>query len=457
MWDRKTGAATFALIFMVFAGHPAQAAEPPPVEAVDDATALVIFNKLGRDEPLFTDAHLAERLGERRDWTRVEVWRAPHLTDAALASLADMPDLRVLKLSTSAITDAGLEIIARMPALTTLEIMPAGKGLAATNAGVAALGTSPTLEAIALRIKHLDDTGLAGLAEAPRLRRLTLLNPNDALHISYTDPNRPHDWFIQDGVSRIKRPGLEALTRSGTLTHLHLEGAHITDEDAAVVARIPHLESLDWVFEKGHPADDGRFGDDFLRALALAPKLKELRLSAFMLQAGLEGIEALAERGQLTRLSLDILRLPPAQHDTLLAVIGRFPRLESLEIHQYSPKFTDDGFRRLAPLTAMKTFVCYAPEITDDALSTMDDWNDLATLRLEASKLTDALLRWAAKRPALRELTNTYSSRFTDAGLDAIGADSGLRFLKISGRFSRGKVDALKARLPQADIPLRGH
>jgi len=136
----------------------------------------------------------------------------------------------------------------------------------------------------------------------------------------------------------------------------------------------------------------------------------------------------------------------------MLEQIGRLTNLEHLDIHQYSPEFTDAGFQHLAPLTRMKTFKCYAPEITDGALSAMDGWNQLESLHMNASKLTDAQLRWAAGRPALRELVNNYTHNFTDAGLDALGPDSSLRLLEIGGLFTREKIDALNARLPELSI-----
>ena len=449
-----------SVAFALFMAHglfaAVRAAEPLfRDQAESDPTALVIRNKwpIGRNDPPFTDELFLEKLRERRDWTRVESWGTPRLTGAILEPLAELPDLRVLKLSTSDIDDAGLETIAKMPALKVFEIAPSGAGLAATNTGIAALGRSSSLEEVTLRIKLLDDFGLAGIAAAPRLRRLALLNPDNFMHIYHRD--RPHEWVAEYGVSRVTRAGLEALTQSRMLTHLRLESANITDEDAAVVARIPNLKSLEWAADAGTVRTRLRFGDDFFRALAQAPNLEELRLSNFLLQVGPEGVKALAERGRLTRLNLGILRLPPDQHDFMLGLIGRFPNMEHLDLYQSSPAYSDEGFRQLAPLVKMASFRCAAPKITEEALQVMNDWNRLESLHLDASLINDALLWWAAGRPALRHLSNRYAINVTDAGLDALGPDCALVSLSLGGQFSRESVDALKARLPRLKAELR--
>jgi Leucine-rich repeat (LRR) protein len=181
------------------------------------------------------------------------------ISDAGLArSLAELTELRELRLCGDSIGDAGLTFLRRFDNLRTLELC-SGR---LTDAGLAQLGTLRALEVLTLRCPSVTGGGLSHLSELKSLQKLTLggsgLTVAGMAHIR--DLTQISECHLEgDGISNdmlrgfegnttleslelqcdsIGDAGLEHLKGMTNLESLYLSGRHITD------AGLEHLKQL---------------------------------------------------------------------------------------------------------------------------------------------------------------------------------------------------------------------
>ncbi|VTT98474.1 Uncharacterized protein OS=Chthoniobacter flavus Ellin428 GN=CfE428DRAFT_4841 PE=4 SV=1 [Gemmataceae bacterium] len=90
-----------------------------------------------------------------------------------MAQIATAPKLRTVTLQHGVASDANTALLARHPALETLTLWPSGTA-ALTDAGIAPLATVPNLKQLTIELSVLTYDGLAKLKDAPKLAKLTL-------------------------------------------------------------------------------------------------------------------------------------------------------------------------------------------------------------------------------------------------------------------------------------------
>lgn len=191
-----------------------------------------------------------------------------HLTDAALASLSGLSELRVLKMyGTTNFTSAGLAHLAPLTNLRSLtlwdtlitDLRPLRGAAALTNltlyqsrvtdAGLAGIATSfphlvvLDLDGLNVPRSRITNAGLAHLASLTNLRSLTL---DDTL-ITDLRPLRGAsaltDLALQQ--SRVTDAGLAGIATSFPhLVSLNLDGSRITDAGLARLEGLVHLTTL---------------------------------------------------------------------------------------------------------------------------------------------------------------------------------------------------------------------
>jgi hypothetical protein len=97
------------------------------------------------------------------------------VTDAELARLSALPNLKKLRVSGGGVTRAGIDQISRMAGLTDLSLL----NVQIDNDGLERLAQLPQLAALSVhRSALVDDAGLAHLKRFPKLANLSLLEVN---------------------------------------------------------------------------------------------------------------------------------------------------------------------------------------------------------------------------------------------------------------------------------------
>jgi len=93
-------------------------------------------------------------------------------TDGLLGELAGMPQIRSLRFDLTDLTDKGAETIAELPNVTSLTLY--GGNPRVSDAGLATLSHTRSLETLCLVNIDVTDDGLAALRSFPRLQDLTI-------------------------------------------------------------------------------------------------------------------------------------------------------------------------------------------------------------------------------------------------------------------------------------------
>jgi hypothetical protein len=154
---------------------------------------------------------------------------ASRVTDAGLARLKGMKELRWLSLGETGVTDTGLAYLAGLEELWSLQL----QRTPVTGAGLAHLKGCKRLERLYLHQSEVTDKGLAHLSDLEGLREV---------HLSYTsvtDAGLAHlaglDQLASLGLegTRISDAGLRRLERLTGLRRLNLERTAATEEGVA--------------------------------------------------------------------------------------------------------------------------------------------------------------------------------------------------------------------------------
>ena len=168
------------------------------------------------------------------------------ITDAGLASLASLPELRELGLEGTAVTDAGMASVAKIARLRTLAV----DGTKVTSAGIAGLrdpqtGAPTALEQLRLVDTAVDDAAVKTLSAMTSLKTLAVfhsrLSPDGAMAIRKALPTLSMDWppprpVAVRNVIRIKAGStLPFRDSSGHLWQgeLGFQGGSMTGHDAS--------------------------------------------------------------------------------------------------------------------------------------------------------------------------------------------------------------------------------
>jgi hypothetical protein len=163
--------------------------------------------------------------------------------DAVLARLKGMTSLRVLLLKETQATDEGLRHIGKLTGLEKLFIWDA-RGV--TDAGVAHLADLKNLKNVHINNSNLTDEGLAALSQLPRVETLSLQGNrfSDAGLARLAGAERLKGLYLGLGRVGITDAGLAHLTTFRRLEVLDLQGSSVTVRGLEQLKVLPNLKEL---------------------------------------------------------------------------------------------------------------------------------------------------------------------------------------------------------------------
>jgi tRNA A-37 threonylcarbamoyl transferase component Bud32 len=245
-------------------------------------------------------------------------WRAG---DAGLDRLADLPDLRSLKLQGPWVSDASLPRLKGLKSLQRLDLVATG----VTDAGLTHLSALANLTHLMLIQTPVTD---AGLVHLQALRNL-------------------HD--LELGGTRVTEAGMDHLAALPNLTGLlNLNNSKVTD---AWLGRLKSLSRLTALSLANNPVTDAG-----LASLTALPKLQYLNLSHTRVgDAGLVHVKPLRD---LYELRLAWTRVS----DAGLANLQGLQALHSLDLR--GTRVTDAGLEALRALTALRELDLIGTDVT---------------------------------------------------------------------------------------------
>jgi len=186
----------------------------------------------------------------------------PAVTDKPLKSIAKIPSLDMLVLSTTGVTDEGLKDIARLPKLGELFL----SSTPVTSSGMDHLVPLQSLQRLVLVNTNVDDQGLAAIGKLRGLRHINLSRTKvrgDGIAALANLPNLKYlqldGCLIEDGsgLGKLKQityldikdtqiaPGvLSHIHEMDSLTMLRLSGTAVNDEQLVELSNAKQLTSL---------------------------------------------------------------------------------------------------------------------------------------------------------------------------------------------------------------------
>ncbi len=339
----------------------------------------------------------------------------------ALTGSELLENLTELDLSYNDLGDAGATVLARSGRLSNLEVLEmTACGL--TARGVAALvrAAMPRLTRLQIAQNGLGDQGLAALASAPFLPRLTELRlgfpagPDGIRALAAADLSslRVLEWSLQ-----FNRPVAEAFAVLPTcpgLRSLVMRGpTGLTGKVLETFAHSPLLTSL------AHLEFSGDLNENEAAVLLSSPTLSRLRtLELYGNKIGVAGARALGTSGHLTNLRKLLVSFSRLGDEGLAMLVGspNPPPLTWLDLQ--CNDVGEDGIR---------------------ALVSRSDRLPLTHLNLSSNRLTDDAAILLARSPLMARLTkldlrrNPITDRGAEALLEPARRNPGLRLLLTPG------------------------
>jgi hypothetical protein len=393
---------------------------------------------------VMTDAVLA-RLADQDRLAGLDLSGSRQVTDAGIAHLARMTNLRRLNLTGTNVTDRGLAVLRDLPQLRAFE-MTWTRGL--SDAGAAHLAACDRIESVNLMGSATGDGVIAALAGKPALRRLHTgrLVTDAGVHalvriptLARRDPAAPFHLLV-DGP--ITDAGAGVLAQLEGLADLNLfwNVTGITPAAFASFARLPHLHGLG--------ADGALSGDEAMRHIGALPHLRRLRAQdSTATDAGWEalarsttlqelwgrdaqhfgsrGFRALSRMPALRSLGMPCDRVD----DAALAALGDFPALSALT----AIGFTDAGFRHVGRCERLERLSCMYCRDTTDAATEHIASLSLTSYYAGLTQITDRSLEILGRMTSLEEIELYECLQVTDAGVAQLAALPKLREARCSG------------------------
>jgi hypothetical protein len=371
-----------------------------------------------------------------------------HMTDADVTSLEQMPQLKELDLSRTAITDRSLELISNLPNLESLSLASTlitddglehlrkcrslrRLNLMWTNTGDGAIRTlagHPHLTHF-WSGNNVTDEGLAALHDLPVFETWHDGNADIKLLDYETQPNQLtlRGRFTERGFANLR--GLDGLfglaiessiafTPAGvrhltSLPHLGWLSIDAKEDLMSVIANMPALRFLG--IQDTTAGDEGfaalsrsqtieniwgrrchNFRSRGFVALSRMPKLKGLSVSCLNVED--EALASLPDFPSLREL------MPIDVPDRGYRHIGKCAELESL-ILMYCRDTTDAATEQITGLTKLKNYFNSYTTITDRTPEILSGMNSLETITFDACHgLTNDGIAQLARLPNLKEL-----------------------------------------------------
>ncbi len=396
------------------------------------------------------------RIAELEHVTRLDLEGSRPLTDAGLAVLARMPQLRELDLSGCTITDRGLAVLRSLPELRRFHLRWHG-GI--SDAGVAHLASCNQLESVDLMGSATGDGAIRALTNKPNLRRFKsgrLVTDAGLAHLrefpvfrtwrggelSYSlmsaepGPNQLllDGPFTDEGVAglatldglfglsffwhtpAITPAALAPLVRLPNLGFLACEGALCDDAAMRIIGTMPHLRML---IAQGTVASDDGFA-----ALSRSQTLEYLWGRECPNLTG-PGFVALSRMPSLRGLGVSCKRVD----DDALSALPRFASLREL----MPMDVQDDGFRHIGQCASLEALWCMYCRDTTDAATEHIRSSGLKTYYAGKTQITDRSLEILSAMDSLERLTFWETQHITDAGVRRLARLPHLRELSLEG------------------------
>jgi Leucine-rich repeat (LRR) protein len=257
----------------------------PKIAEARGLTSLAMRNTLINDEGI-------AQLGDLKALRIIDLRLSSLVTDAAMDTLAAMPELRAVRLSGVNVTDAGVGKLLDLPNLTELDLRNCRK---VSKAGIAQIGQKRSLRMLKLGGPEIDDEVLELVADMDHLTGLSLDNcditdaglaklerlPLDDLTIFQCANVSDEGLGVLAAYDRLRRLTLRDVAAQGTalehlpnpelLVALNLEQSAFSDPQTPLLARFTGLQSLN--LSQTHLTDDA------VDALAALTWLKTLILT----------------------------------------------------------------------------------------------------------------------------------------------------------------------------------
>jgi Leucine-rich repeat (LRR) protein len=340
-------------------------------------------------------------------------------TDEDIEKIASPEKIEVLVLrghmcyGSNQVTDAG---IAHLPRLKNLRVLMAG-GLGLTDRSLEAIGQLTSLEELALDSNRLAGKELGRLAGLKKLRRLTLdFNSLDRKALQDFLPALPNLTHLSlRNVFDLDDNILEACGRMTNLVELHLpeNGSAVTDRGLEHLARLKSLKNFELRGSR-NVTDAG-----FARLFTLTA-LEDLSLRD-LLRVTPRGVDGLGRLGRLRKLQLDNVSMDDASvrsmgslkqlEDLLLWTVSFEPlsleplgALRSLRYFRTNMPVSSTAIRGLAKLESLERITDELTEVTDEDLKQLAKLPKLQMLMLGSPHVTAASLPTLAKMTSLRNL-----------------------------------------------------
>jgi len=319
------------------------------------------------------NAEAFELFAQQSDLEMLRIINYRELTDADVAALSGLTNLRTLALTNGGISDAAVRTIAEsFPELVNLNLSSNSR---LTDAAAREIARLRYLETLDLLFCDFGDFGMMHIASLPRLRVLDIR-----------------------GNMTIGNGGLRTLTRLPALRALRHRSSAVTDDGMRAFAAAPAITDL-FIQDFSITGQSGQY----LRQLERLTSLTIFRCENFD-SAGLLQLGGL----RLTRL---VLRGLPV-HDHAMAVLEDLTTLRRLELHELF-SLSDAGMEHLAHLQNLEILDIWETPITDQSLEIIAQLPALRTLMLGTTNVTDAGLELLLTIPTLEEVRLTDNQHVT--------------------------------------------
>ena len=389
----------------------------PPFHAIDEATGMVRIR-----QPM-SPRDWDTLIGIIRDRALTGLEAANMMDDRAMARLAEVPGIRILKLHGSdRLTDAGLRYLEKFVDLEEIEL--GGWNSTMTDAGFAPLRGLPRLRAVhSWWSRHLTDGGVkATLMECPSIEDANFggTSLGDGLIEAMTGKARVWRVFCGDRVTdaglaqlrdipRFRRwnggaPRYSLLEFDARPTYLAAKGP-FTAHGLRAFADLEGLFALNinWTTSGMTSAD--------LAALRAAPNLGFLAIDGDRTDD-----EAMRQIGQLPHLKM-LLAQEPVAGDAGFAGLGRSKTLENLWARE-CPNLTGRGFAAMADMPSLEGLAASCKFVDDEALALLPRFRALRALM--PMDVSDDGFRHVGKCEALEELWCMYCRDTGDAATEHV-------------------------------------
>lgn len=399
----------------------------------------------------------------------------PAVTSTTAQQIADrLPRLQYLGLRQSGVSNDAMPSLAEMPNLETVDLY----GTKAGDIGLAKLATSQSVKAVFAGMTQITDEGVASLCSLENLRALSADADNPAYRDGKSSPQISDDAinslakchkleYLDLSGSRLSDAGLARLASAlPSLRVLGVEYSKVTENGLAALRKLPRLQGLAIL---GIPATD-----KVALHISALPALRELRAEP---QSSDKGVERLSGLRQLRHLSL----MGPSITNDCMKYIARMESLRSLVIQDTA--VTDVGVEQITGMPTIAQVTLSGDGMTTQCISTLAtlpkleslslsriasasagsrDWDDLDRLKFLPGTLSIRqcpLLSLddmrvlgsfsSLKHLVIEESNGTQGRPLTNADMDSISSMTNLEMLTLTSTLVSDEGLVAIRRLPE--------